>query len=90
LPLIPVAPAHAQNANFEQAITDGTPLADVRLRFESVDQAGFSKNAEATTLRARLGYQTGQFLGFAALAEGDFVEHFGPRHFAVRMKSTPS
>jgi hypothetical protein len=89
LPLIPVAPAHAQNANFEQAITDGTPLADVRLRFESVDQAGFSKNAEATTLRARLGYQTGQFLGFAALAEGDFVEHFGPRHFADTVHPAP-
>ena len=81
--------ADAQSASFEQAITGGTPLVDIRLRFESVDQAGFPKDAEATTLRARLGYQTGQFLGFSALAEGDFVEHFGPRHFADTVHPAP-
>ena len=89
LPLIAAERAAAQTDSFEQAITGGTPLADVRLRFESVDQAGFPKDAEGTILRARLGYQTAQFLGFTALAEGDFVEHFGPLHFADTVHPAP-
>jgi hypothetical protein len=32
-------------------------------------------------LRARLGYQTGQYFGFSALAEFDFIQHLGPEHY---------
>jgi hypothetical protein len=53
----------------------------LRLRYETIDQSNKTKTAEATTLRARLGYQTGSYFGFSALAEADFVQHFGPEHF---------
>jgi hypothetical protein len=63
------------------AIASGRPIVDVRLRFEHVDQSDKPKDAVATTIRARLGYQTGQFHGFTGLAEFDVVEHLGPRRF---------
>lgn len=63
------------------AITGGRPLADLRLRFEDVAQADKPRRAYAATLRARLGYQTGEYFGFSALAEGDFITHFGGGHF---------
>jgi hypothetical protein len=72
--------AHAQT-DIISAIASGKPLADLRLRFEDVAQTNKPGRAYATTLRARLGYQTGQYLGFSALAEGDFITHFGAGHF---------
>lgn len=72
--------AHAQ-PSLKNAIDTGMPIIDVRLRLEDVDQANKPKNASATTIRARLGYQTGQYLGFSALAEFDFVQHLGPKHY---------
>jgi hypothetical protein len=73
-------PAQAQTALID-AVKAGSPLIDLRLRYENVDQADKPRNATATTFRARLGYQTGQYFGFAALAEFDFVQHLGPRHY---------
>jgi hypothetical protein len=45
------------------------PLVDIRLRSESVDQTGLGKEADALTLRSRLGFQTGQIADTALLAE---------------------
>ena len=39
------------------ANTELTPLADLRLRYETVDQVGFAKDSHALTLRARPGFQ---------------------------------
>jgi len=63
------------------AIDSGVPIVDIRLRYEDVDQANKPRNANAITVRARLGYQTGQYYGFAALADFDFVQHLGPKHY---------
>jgi hypothetical protein len=49
----------------------GDFILDMRLRSESVDQDGFSKNAEGVTLRTRLGYETPSWNGFKALVEGE-------------------
>jgi len=68
-------------ATLTDAIAAGVPIIDLRLRLEDVDQANKAKQAVATTIRARLGYQTGDFLGFAVLAEFDAVQHLGPKHF---------
>jgi len=57
------------------------PLIDLRLRYEHVDQENRPRNATATTVRARVGYQSGQYYGFSALAEFDFLQHLGPEHF---------
>lgn len=65
----------------EEVLAFGRPLADVRLRFENVNQENKTKEASAATLRARLGYQTKEFLGLSALAEFDLVQHFGASHY---------
>jgi hypothetical protein len=62
------------------AIGETRPLADARLRYENVDQEPFAKEANALTLRARLGFETGKAWNTALLAEGDFnwplVSHY--------------
>ena len=49
------------------------PILDTRLRYESVEQDGVSETADAMTLRARLGFETGKVAGTSLLAEGEFV-----------------
>lgn len=54
-----------------QALLATQPLVDIRLRHEEVEQTGIASNADANTLRARLGAETGGFLGTRLLAEGE-------------------
>lgn len=51
----------------------GDIIVDMRLRYESVDQDGFGKDAQALTLRTRLGYETAAWNGFKALIEGENI-----------------
>jgi hypothetical protein len=69
------APVFAEN---EETITDalknGKVKADLRLRYETVDQADafpgqFDGSAKALTFRTRLGYQTGSWYNLAAYVE---------------------
>lgn len=53
--------------------SDGHWILDARLRSETVSQNGFDKDAEALTLRTRLGYETPVWRGFRALVEGENV-----------------
>jgi hypothetical protein len=77
-----VAPAMAAHADpLTEAFTQGRPLIDIRLRYEGVDQYGFAKNADALTVRARLGYQTGDWNGFSALFEFDQISIPGSDDF---------
>lgn len=55
------------------APTDGHWIVDARLRSETVSQDGLAKDAEALTLRTRLGYETRVWNGFRALVEGETV-----------------
>jgi hypothetical protein len=55
------------------AFGETKPLADIRLRFESVDQEPFAKEASALTLRARLGFETGKAWSTSLLVEGDAI-----------------
>ncbi len=64
-----------------EAVTDGKFIANIRIRYEFVDQDGFSKDANAKTTRARLGYQTGTWYGISALAEIDGTTHLGDDEF---------
>jgi len=58
------------------ALGEWKPIIEARLRYENVDQVGISKDADAGTLRARLGVETGKAWNTAFLAEGEFVEPF--------------
>lgn len=62
------------------AAADGPPgdiILDARLRYETVSQDGFAKDAQALTLRTRLGYETPAWRGFKALAELENVTALG-------------
>ncbi len=58
----------------------GHVLLESRLRYESVDQDGFSRTADALTLRTRLGYETGSFHGWKALVEAENVVAVSERY----------
>jgi hypothetical protein len=52
------------------------PILDTRLRYESVEQDGLTQTAEAMTLRARLGFESGKVAATSLLAEGELVRPF--------------
>lgn len=58
----------------------GDLIFDARLRFEAVDQDGLPRDAEALTLRTRLGYETPAFNGFKALVELENVTALQDRY----------
>lgn len=55
------------------AISEAKPIFDTRLRYEGVDQAPMANDAEAVTLRTRLGFETGKAWETALLVEGDLI-----------------
>lgn len=64
-------------SDFARALTDGKLQLDARYRFEYVDQDGLPGDAKASTLRTRLGYETGKFRNFSALIEAENVSVIG-------------
>jgi hypothetical protein len=60
-------------AELQQALAATKPVVDVRARYEAVDQQPFAQDAEALTLRARLGFETGKAWGTSLLVEGEAV-----------------
>ncbi|MCP3982056.1 MAG: alginate export family protein [bacterium] len=59
------------------AVKDGEVIIDIRYRFEVVDQDSFDDDAQASTLRGRLGYRTGSYHNFFALAEFEGIAALG-------------
>jgi hypothetical protein len=55
------------------ALGEWKPIIDTRLRYEWVEQAPLTSTANASTLRARLGVETGKAWGTGVLIEGEFV-----------------
>ncbi len=55
--------------SFSEALKGGKVLLDVRYRYEFVDEMGFVEDAQASTIRTRLGYLTGAFHGLTFLGE---------------------
>lgn len=60
-----------------EALKSGKPTVDVRYRYEGVDQETFEKDAEASTVRLRLGYETGTYRGLFAFAELEGIKSVG-------------
>ena len=67
--VLSMAPAGAAAATLEEALMDGKAKLDVRYRYEHVDQDNSLKNADASTVRSRLGYASGEFHGASAYLE---------------------
>ncbi len=75
--------AHAADS-ITEAFTSGTTYADLNLRYETADQDNALADADALTLRTRLGYKTDTFNGFSAVVElEDSREVLGVDDFSV-------
>jgi len=66
--LLSVTAFAVEPASLEEAVAAGRLSINARLRYEGVTQAGL-RDANAVTLRARLGYTTAAFRGWRAMAE---------------------
>lgn len=66
---------HAQDSI--DIIRKGVFYGDVRYRYETVDQDGFSQDAHASTLRSRVGFKTGLYHDFQGNIEFDLVGNIG-------------
>jgi hypothetical protein len=80
--IVGVPPSLADNlfAPVAGAIGETKPIVDLRLRTETVDQVGIAQNAEAVTLRARLGFETGKAWNTSFAAEVDLITPLGSRY----------
>lgn len=54
---------------YGEALKGGNPAVDVRYRFESVDDDAREKDGNASTVRTRLGYRTGEVNGLSGFLE---------------------
>jgi hypothetical protein len=85
-------PAIAQPPPAAPTITDavaaGHLILEMRARYEFVDQmktAVLTRNAEAYTLRTRLGWETADWNDLRALVEFEDVRLIGPEHYQVNV-----
>lgn len=69
----PGAKADQGLAPLLSALESSTPLLNLRLRSETVGQDGYADDAEAVTLRSRLGFETGQAWDTSLLAEANLM-----------------
>jgi len=80
--LVMAGPAQASVAeDLTAALTEGTTSMNARYRYEFVDQDNDLDNANASTLRVRLGYRTGEFQGFDAFMEAEHVTAIGNENY---------
>lgn len=71
------------------ALADGDVGLDFRHRIELVDEDGFSDDAEASTLRTRLNYRSGQWNGLDFFVEFSDVREIGLDDFNAGAGATP-
>lgn len=82
LSLAALAAAPAVHADaLGDAIAGGKTSLELRYRFENVEQEPFAREANASTLRTRLRYATGEWQAMTALVELDSVSLLGDEHF---------
>lgn len=67
--------AASEGDSLDVLLDEGKVTLDLRYRFEGVDQDGFDEDAEAHTLRTRLGFQSGVWRGFDFNVEVNDVQH---------------
>lgn len=76
LPLQADESVKGEPVNLLEAIQQGKPMTNFRLRYESVDQVGLSDPAHAFTLRSLIGWQTAPLHDFSLAAQLTDVHEF--------------
>jgi hypothetical protein len=72
------------------AVEGGTPILDVRSRFENVDQANLAPLAQSSSTRLQAGWQTASYDGFQALVEFAGLVHIDAGHYNVAVPGLAS
>ncbi len=75
----PSAPVFAQN--LPEALTNGKVSAQLRYRYEWVEQESVVSSASASTMRTQLGYATGDYHGIGAFLQFEDVRVIGDEHY---------
>ncbi len=87
---IQAGPARAAGGDSLDVLLDeGKVTLDFRYRYEFVDQEGFDKNANASTLRTRLGFESGAWRGWGFNIEVNDVRHVLSNNFDAGGGTTP-
>ncbi|PKL95166.1 MAG: hypothetical protein CVV18_06515 [Gammaproteobacteria bacterium HGW-Gammaproteobacteria-8] len=81
-------PANAAESLLD-ALRESQWMLDFRHRIELVDEDGFSEDAEASTLRTRLGLSTGEYRGWRAQVQFSDVREIGLDNFNAGAGATP-
>ncbi|HYD87055.1 MAG TPA: hypothetical protein VEA80_06250 [Vitreimonas sp.] len=74
--MITGAASAEEAASLSEAVTGGDLILEARPRLETLDQAGLAE-ADAFTLRTRLGWKTDSWQGLSAIVEIEDVRHLG-------------
>lgn len=67
--------------DFSKLYLDAKPIFDVRLRHELVDQQGTEKDANASTVRTRFGFETGKVNGIGFGVDAEWIKALGDDNF---------
>lgn len=76
-PATTAAAPEAPKPTLANPLAGGKARAEFRYRFENVEQEPFAEDAYASTLRSRIGFDSGSWNGFAATLEFDNVTVLG-------------
>jgi hypothetical protein len=76
LTAVNAAPVKAEESLLK-ALKSGAPLLDMNYRYEYADDDLRLERGEASTIRIRAGYKTGEFKGFSALVELESTNKLG-------------
>lgn len=75
------APPPPPPPTVSEAVAGGKLLLEMRTRYETVDQANLAREANAFTLRTRLGWETADWHGLKALMEFEDVRQLGSEDY---------
>lgn len=82
-------PAKAEESVM-QALKNGAPLLDLNYRYEFSDDGLRPERGEASTLRIRLGYKTGEFKGFSTMLELESTNELGSDNYDAFSGANPN
>ena len=74
-------PSTGEWSSFREAFANGRTWINLRYRFEHVDAEGFTRDADASTLRTVLGYESGAYHDFKFLLEVEDVAPIGNENY---------
>lgn len=70
-----------EQSEFAKFIKGGKPIFNIRYLHESVNQKGIANQANANTVRTRIGYETAKFHDVSALVEFENVKRIGAEDY---------